>query len=144
MIEILERTGTEQFDVVGRWSESDGWIEGSDRLDFPNAGEYDEEMMLERFDGPVLFARPSEGSAEKTVGDGVEEGETSSITDRANDGLDEEDDPPWASTLEDREKNSQSIGPTQSTLLGVGDDVTEVETEGSDEDDEDEEPEGDP
>ena len=36
------------------------------------------------------------------------------------------------------EKNSQSIGPTQATLLGVGDDVTVVDTEGSDDEDEEE------
>lgn len=43
------------------------------------------------------------------------------------------------SLLDDIEKNSQSIGPTQSTLLGVGDEVTTVESEGSDEDEDAEE-----
>jgi hypothetical protein len=56
MIGIYERQGMEGAQRVGLWDEEAGWIEGSDRLSFENDEEYSEELMMERFDGPSLFA----------------------------------------------------------------------------------------
>lgn len=56
MIQIVRRRGIDDGEVVGRWSEEDGWIEGGDRFDFPHSEEYTEDLMVERFDGPDFFA----------------------------------------------------------------------------------------
>lgn len=68
MIEILERTGVDDLGVVGRWDEEDGWIEGGERLDFPDSEYYSEDLMLDRFSGPRLFARAG-GSVDKQTPD---------------------------------------------------------------------------
>lgn len=57
MIEVLERLDVDTFETVGRWNEEEGWVDGGERLDFEHSEHYTEDMMLDRFNGPTLFAR---------------------------------------------------------------------------------------
>lgn len=130
MIEIVERQGVDTFDPVGRWDPEQGWVEGGDRFDFPNSEHYDEDMMIERFDGPTLFARPAD--VDKQGQSKVPSSADFDVSTEVDN--DTEDEEPWN---EPDEKRSGS-GPTMATTLGVGEEVTTVESEGPDEDDEDE------
>jgi len=75
---------------------------------------------------------------EKTTDSEPVDAPTTSTTERNNDGHEGNDGtvPFWARSDDDEEKNSQSIGPTRSTLMGVGDDVTVLDDEDDPEDDE--------
>lgn len=56
MIEIIERSGVDDAEVVAQWSETDGWIYGGDRFSFMDDEHYTTELMVDRFDGPTHFA----------------------------------------------------------------------------------------
>lgn len=137
MIAIYEDTGgdlsPDEFAPTALYDDGE-WLAGGDEWEpYYPAGTPESEIAAQ-LDGPTPVAvEVTEGSdelvrqIEKTVGDGIEEGEMSDVTERENDGHDEETQPPWATSK--AEKNSQSIGPTQATLLGVGDEVTVLDDE---------------
>lgn len=66
-VKLIRRIGLDDHEVVGKWTEEDGFIELSDdlRLDEERYGEYTEELMVEEFDGPDIFAVPE--ATQKTL-----------------------------------------------------------------------------
>jgi len=135
MIAIYEDTGgdlnPDEFAPTALYDDGE-WLAGGEEWEpYYPAGTSEEEIAAQ-LDGPDPVAvEVTEGSdellsqIEKTrVQNDPADAEFDVITEIDND--DQDGDPPWASTRDERherEKNSQSIGPTQSTLLGVGDEV---------------------
>lgn len=59
MIYILEREGLDDHHIIAKWDEDVGWVEVREdyRLfEDPTFEKYTEELMLDHFDGPDLFA----------------------------------------------------------------------------------------
>jgi hypothetical protein len=144
MIAVYEDTGGElnpdDYEPTGLYGDGEWLADGDEWEQYYPAGTPEEEIAA-RLDGPSpVVVEVTEGSdeiqsqIEKTLGDGLEEGETSSTTDRANDGHEgnDETDPPWATSQTERTAKD-AVGPPQSTLLGVGDDVTVLDDEEDDE-----------
>lgn len=148
MIAIYEDTrgdlNPDEFAPTALYDDGE-WLAGGEEWEPYYPEGTPEEAIAAQLDGPSPVAvEVTEGSdellaeIEKTVGDGVEEGETSSITDRNNDGHDESEEtgPPWATSKAQRAAKDV-VGPTQATLLGVGDEVTVVDEEDDDNPDRD-------
>lgn len=131
MIAIYEDTGgdmnPDEFTPTALYDDGE-WVAGGDEWKPYYPPGTPEAEITSQLDGPTSVAvEVTEGpdelirQIEKTIGDGIDEGETTSEIDRENDGHDEESAPPWATSKAERQS---SIGPTQATLLGVGDEVT--------------------
>lgn len=146
MIAIYEDTGGEYRpdDYAPTALYDDGeWVAGGEEWAAYYPPGTPEAVIAGQLDGPSpVVVEVTEGADElreriaKTTDPEPVDGETSSETDRNNDGHEGGDTkPPWATNQRDREKNSQSIGPTQATLLGVGDEVTVVDGEDDPEED---------
>jgi hypothetical protein len=53
---ILKRTGVDEMEPVARWADGE-WIAGDlSIMDDPAYERYDEDLMLQEFNGPDLFA----------------------------------------------------------------------------------------
>jgi hypothetical protein len=148
MIAIYADRGGEfrpdEFGPVALYDDGE-WLAGGDEWEPYYPSGTPEAEIGAQLDGPDPVAvEVTEGpdellaAIEKTTDSEPVDAPTTSTTERNNDGHEGNDGtaPFWARSDDDEEKNSQSIGPTQSTLMGVGDDVTVVDDEDDPEDDE--------